>query len=119
MPRALADLAEHDLIGGDADPQVMRGLQSLGLTIDRGDFRYRCDDRFTAWQLLNANCGIGAAQLFQARASRDLVRVLPDLPTIKLPVWLTSHSELKTSARVRRTFDYIATELSAELKAQE
>ena len=42
----------------------------------------------------------------------DVTRVLPDLPPIQYPVWLTSHRELKTSRRVRRVFDFLSDELS-------
>jgi DNA-binding transcriptional LysR family regulator len=117
-PLSVTDLAQHDLIGGDADGQVLEGLRSLGVDIDREGFRYRCDDRFVAWQLLVAGCGVGAAHLAQGKSVPDLVRVLPNVPAMRLPVWLASHSELKTNARVRRTYDYIAGQLSADLKAQ-
>jgi DNA-binding transcriptional LysR family regulator len=117
-PTCVADLAAHDLIGGDADGQILKGLQTLGVDTDRESLRYRCDDRFTAWQLLISGCGIGVAQLAQGRSWPDLVRVLPDTATFTLPVWLACHSELKTSARVRRAYDHIAAHLSAELKAQ-
>lgn len=117
-PVSAADLARHDLIGGDADGQVLEGLRALGVDINRDGFRYRCDDRFVAWQLLVAGCGIGAAHLAQGKSVPSLVRILPDVAIIKLPVWLASHSELKTNARVRRTYDYIAGQLIADLKAQ-
>jgi DNA-binding transcriptional LysR family regulator len=117
-PTSLAELTDHDLLGGDTDTQVLGGLQSLGLDISQRDFRFRCDDRIAAWQLLVSGCGIGVAHLLQRRLSPELVRVLPDTPTMKLPVWLTSHRELKTSPRVRRAFDYIALNLGAELSSQ-
>lgn len=117
-PDSIADLAAHDLIGGDADGQVLQGLRSLGLKIEREGFRFRCDDRFTAWKLMNAGCGIGVAHISQGRSVPQLVRVLPPLANFKLPVWLVSHSELKTNARVRRTYDHIAEHLTTELEPQ-
>ncbi len=117
-PVDVADLHNHDLIGGDADDQVLQGLQSIGSSIVQKDFRYRCDDRFTAWQLLTAGCGIGVAHLSQGLSDTGLVRVLPSIPPMELPVWLTSHSELKTNARVRRTFGFIADHLTDALQAQ-
>jgi len=117
-PVTLDDLYEHDLIGGDGDGQVLSGLQSMGLKIERDGIRYRCDDRFMAWKLLIGNCGIGAAHLAQGASMPGLVRVLPDIPALELPVWLTSHSELRTNARVRRVYDYVASQLSAALKLQ-
>jgi DNA-binding transcriptional LysR family regulator len=117
-PASISDLADHDLIGGDADGQVLEGLRSLGLQIEREHLRYRCDDRFAAWQLLNAGCGIGVAHVAAGSSGPGLVRLFPDMSTPKLPVWLTSHSELRTNARVRRTFDRIGEYLIAELKEQ-
>jgi len=35
-------------------------------------------------------------------------RVLPDLPPLPVPVWLTSHRELRTSRRIRVVFDLLA-----------
>jgi len=34
--------------------------------------------------------------------------VLKDAVAFSRPVWLTSHAELKTSARVRTAFDFLA-----------
>ena len=85
-PTSVAALGQHDLIGGDVDTQVLVGLRALGLKIDRDALQYRCDDRFTAWQLLNANCGIGIAYVGQDNAAPKLVQILPDLPNLKLPV---------------------------------
>lgn len=117
-PVSIADLGQHDLIGGDADDQVLQGLNALGLDLQREGLRYRCDDRPTAWQLLTAGCGIGVAHLCQGKSVPGLVRVLPDMTPGKLPVWLAAHSELKTNARVRRTYDHIAEHLSTALKTQ-
>ncbi len=44
--------------------------------------------------------------------SPDLVRLLPDWLGIRVPVWLVSHRELRTSARVRVVFNVLARELS-------
>ena len=36
-------------------------------------------------------------------------------PAMRLPIWLVCHQELRTNPRIRRVFDYIATELSQSL----
>jgi DNA-binding transcriptional LysR family regulator len=38
-------------------------------------------------------------------------RVLPEQIDLVYPLWLTTHRELKTSARVRVVFDFLAEEL--------
>jgi DNA-binding transcriptional LysR family regulator len=41
-----------------------------------------------------------------------LVRAFEHMgPIMKLPIWLVCHQELRTSLRVRKVFDFIATEL--------
>ena len=45
--------------------------------------------------------------------AEPLVRpALEAFESIIFPMWLTAHSELKTSRRVRMVFDLLATELS-------
>jgi DNA-binding transcriptional LysR family regulator len=117
-PASVADLADHDLIGDDGNTQVLQGLQYLGLKMDRDGLRFRCDDRYAAWELLRTGCGIGVAHLSQGLADPRLARVLPDTAVFAMPVWLTSHSELKTSARVRRVFNFLADRIGAALSAQ-
>jgi DNA-binding transcriptional LysR family regulator len=60
---------------------------------------------------LVAGCGIGLTPLDKGDAEPGVERILPDYQ-ISLPVWLSSHRELKTSSRVRYVYDFIAKELS-------
>lgn len=39
-------------------------------------------------------------------------RVLPDLPGIPVPIWVTAHRELRTSRRIRVVYDLLADELA-------
>ena len=47
-----------------------------------------------------------------AQREPSLVQVMPDLPPMVFPLWLTAHRELNTSRRVRLVFDLMAEELS-------
>ena len=42
-----------------------------------------------------------------------VVRVLPKLPSIPVPIWLVCHRELRTSRRLRLVFDALAEGLAA------
>ena len=64
-----------------------------------------------AWSLLFAGCGIGLTHVDEGDAEPLVERILADYK-ICLPVWLSSHRELKTSSRVRYVYDFIAKELS-------
>lgn len=72
----------------------------------------------TSFQLLQlALCKEGQGVIFYPEQMGDieptLVRAYEHLgPVMTLPVWLVCHQELRTSLRVRRVFDFIATELS-------
>jgi DNA-binding transcriptional LysR family regulator len=61
--------------------------------------------------------GLGICMMLKeiAELMPGVIRLLPDLPGIKVPVWLVCHRELHTSRRVRLVFDIIAEELSQSL----
>jgi DNA-binding transcriptional LysR family regulator len=44
-----------------------------------------------------------------------LERVLPDLPMPRLPVWLAVHREIRSSARIRALYDFLAEGIPAAL----
>ena len=79
--------------------------------MSNNSFRYRCDDYLVAWSLLFAGCGIGLTHVDEGDAEPLVERILADYK-ICLPVWLSSHRELKTYSRVRYVYDFIAKELS-------
>ena len=111
-PISIADLKDHELIGEDYGINTFKtSLQAIGLNLSNNSFRYRCDDYLVAWSLLVAGCGIGLTHVDKGDAEPLVKRILADYK-ICLPVWLSSHRELKTSSRVRYVYDFIAKELS-------
>ena len=111
-PKYIADLKDHDLIGEDHGINTFKtNLQAVGLNLTNNSFRFRCDDYLVTWSLLVAGCGISLTHVDKGDAEPRVERILPDYQ-ISLPVWLSSHRELKTSSRVRYVFDFLAKELS-------
>jgi DNA-binding transcriptional LysR family regulator len=117
VPRALDDLASHDLIGFDRSDLLIATAQRLGFTLRREDFAIRCDSQSALWQLAQAGLGITFAQ-------QNLVLGMPGMVVLELPlrippleVWLTSHKELYGSRRIRAVFDRLAELIGAWLKA--
>lgn len=65
-----------------------------------------------AWRMVVAGYGIGFNQIGIGEAEPLVQRLHLDTKLPRLPIWLTAHSVLKTSHRVRRVFDYLAEALS-------
>lgn len=113
-PQGFGDLSRHTLLGYDKSDLMIRGMAAFGITMQRTDFAFRVDDQVTYLEAVRAGVGLGASQQRQAEIY-GLVRVLPDLEIPPLPVWLTAHSALRTSARVRRVFDFLSETLPKRL----
>lgn len=101
----LAHRHRYDWLGLDRSDLYLRGFRKAGINIDRDFFAIRCDDQVTLWQMVLAGTGIGFGTLFVARKNPELRRILPELDIPLMPVWVTSHSELRGSARIRTVFD--------------
>ncbi len=95
----------------DAD-RMLGYLLPLGLEITRANFRFTSSSQFVALQM--ARDGLGIAILPEKAAEKfpDLVPVLSEISVFKLPTWLVTHSELKTSRRIRLVFDHFSDRLS-------
>jgi DNA-binding transcriptional LysR family regulator len=108
MPRTPSDMTRHDLIGLDRDESIIRAFAALGHKIERDSFMLRSDDHLVLWHALGAGLGIGFAATWLAARDPSLERVLPDLSMPTLPVWLAVHREIRSSARIRTLYDFLA-----------
>ncbi|WP_417477834.1 LysR family transcriptional regulator [Maricaulis sp.] len=107
-PTTVEEFRGHDVIGYDRSELMLRGFAEVGLQVDRHFFGFRCDSQVVGWQMVVAGFGIGFNQLEVGLAEPAVQRIETDTPMPALPIWLTAHSELKTSRRVRRVFDFLA-----------
>ena len=107
-PGVPSDILAHDVIGYDRDEQIISSMRDVGLDIDRSFFKFRCDNQIIHWQMVRAGFGIGFNQLGVGQSEEKVRQIFEHVPMPSLPVWLTCHSELKTSRRVRRVYDFLA-----------
>ena len=114
-PTTAIDLLHHQLIGYDRVLTILQGFSAFGETVNRENFAFRTDDNVVQWEALRAGLGIGFVADFLAKADRTVARVLPDLHIPELPVWLTTHREIHGNPRIRRVYDFLATELATFL----
>ncbi|GGA19442.1 LysR family transcriptional regulator [Neptunicoccus cionae] len=113
-PQQFEEIANHVLLGYDRSDLMIRGIAALGFPIKREDFAFRVDDQVTYMEALRAGVGLGACQKRQAERY-GLIELLPELTIPPLPVWITAHSALRTSAKVRRVFDFLTDHLPGRL----
>ncbi|WP_028450156.1 LysR family transcriptional regulator [Chitinibacter tainanensis] len=114
-PREVADLLTHALISGDQQDQLVAAFAAAGLPTAQLRFGLRSDDLMAQWMAVRAGLGVGFLAGFLCRAAPEVEPLLPDLPLPRLPLWLTVHRELNSSARIRAVYDFLAEALPAAL----
>ncbi len=117
LPKTIADLGRHDIIGYDTQPPIITGLGELGVTVTRETFSLRTDNDLAQLALLRAGAGIGGMQRQLAARERDLVPVLHGAIKLPLEMWLVMHEDLRTVRRVRLAYDMLAEGLTAYVKS--
>jgi len=103
MPRCLADLSDHALIGFDRDQAHLKLLERNGVTLTRDKFRLRSDNDLAQLAALRAGFGIGVCQLGIAKRDKNLVAVLHSELIVQMEVWLVMHNDLRGVRRIRIT----------------
>ena len=107
-PRQPLDLLQHELVGNDRNSDIVRGFAGLGQTVTAEAFAFRTDDLIAYWQAVRAGLGIGFVATYLLREDSAVLPLLPALKLPALPMWLTVHREIRTSARIRAVYDFLA-----------
>jgi DNA-binding transcriptional LysR family regulator len=110
LPRDVAELQRHALIGFDRDTTSWRSV-GADLARLRERFAFRSDSDIAQLAALRAGLGIGGCQLAIARREPALLPVLPAIVRFDLEIWLAMHEDLSASRRVRLLFDHLAASL--------
>lgn len=105
VPKSLADLANHSLIGFDKETPFLRAASANLGGMEREGFAYRCDSNLAQMALVRAGAGVGGYQVGLAARDPNLVRVLEKELRITMATWVTMHSDLRHSARCKAVFD--------------
>lgn len=70
-------------------------------------------------EAVRAGIGIGHVASWGASRVDDLVRVRPPDPSLDLGIWLLTHRDLRTTARVRTFMDFVADDIRGQRDAIE
>ena len=85
--------------------------QKLDINISQSQICYVTSNHLVHWQLVKQGLGIGVMTTEVGDAEPDVVQVQPDKAAITGEIWLVTHQELRTSLRIRKVFDFLATHL--------
>ena len=116
-PVVPTDLLLHDLVGYDQNDEIIKGFAAMGHPMTHTRFALRTDDMIAYWQAVRAGLGVGFVANYMLGLHDEVVQVLPGLALPKLPVWLTVHREVRTSARIRAVYDFLAHAVPQALNA--
>jgi DNA-binding transcriptional LysR family regulator len=116
-PQTVDELMLHAFVGYDRDERILRLMRAMGYPVTRDFFALRCDDQTAHWELVRAGCGISGAQCQIGDADPLLERIMPDLDLPSLPLWLAAPQALRSNPRIRRVWDFLASELSRAASA--
>lgn len=111
-PTSPADLVNAEFFGFDRTEMMIKGLRSLGLELTPKNFPIVTTNHLVQWELAKQGVGICIVMDEVGDAEPRVRRVLPDFPPLTVPVWLTTHRELRTSRRIRVVFDLLAEALA-------
>ncbi len=113
-PTAPEDLSDAQILGFDRTNALMDGLNALGMNLTPSNFAIVTESHLVQWELCKQGAGICLMMERIGEAEPQVQRVLPDLPPLPVPMWLTSHREVRTSRRVRVVFDLLVERLRAD-----
>ena len=111
MPRSLADLRKHALIGFDKEPVNIRVLRNTPSPISREAYALRSDSPVAQIAMGRAGFGIGGNADFVARQDPNLVPVLAEDYGMQTEMWVVMHEGQRGVRRARLMFDHLAASL--------
>jgi DNA-binding transcriptional LysR family regulator len=110
-PKGPADLARAGLMGFD-DPQFSSVMREIGIPIFTEDLRIVSESSFVIWEMVKRGMGVGLMMRQVAERTPRVVRLLPEMAPIPVPIWLVTHQELQSSPSIRLVQAIMAEELA-------
>jgi DNA-binding transcriptional LysR family regulator len=114
-PQVPADLLSHDLITGDRQTEIEDGFAAFGFAPSTLRHGLRTDDLNAQWAAVQAGLGVGFMSDHLIRLAPSVTAILPMIELPTLPIWLTAHRELRTSALMRAVYEFLANEVQLAL----
>ena len=80
--------------------------------MEAADFRLTSDFAVAVWEMVKRGIGVAAMLREVAERTPGVLKLLPDMTPIAVPIWLVTHQELQSSPRIRVVNRILAEELA-------
>ncbi len=111
-PRTVQNIAPDTLMGNEDVHRFAAYLREMGVPASAESFRLVSENSIVLWELVKRGLGVGVMLEEIAARTEGVVELFQDTVSVKIPLWLVCHRELRTSRRIRLVFDILAEELS-------
>ncbi len=106
------DLSRASFIGFEQPERLIPQMAMIGIDLTDENFGITATTGTAMFELAREGAGIALLPRVVAEGRLGLKAVLPQLPPFPIPLWLVTHREIRTSKRIRLTFDHLAKALS-------
>lgn len=100
-----------DFIGFEHPERLVPQIKNLGISVSKDNFKIVASSGMVLYELARQGLGIALLPTVVATQHFGLRPVQPDLPEMRLPIWLVTHRDVQTNLRIRLCFDLIASAL--------
>lgn len=107
-PNSIEELLKLNFISYGPPEQMIQHLEAIGLPLSLDNFRYFSENGVAGWAMVRAGLGVGIMAEDVGDATPEVESFMTDRIHTVFPVWLATHRELLTSARIRLVFDALA-----------
>lgn len=116
-PKSMSDLKNFDFILPHDEILAYTSSEHRKKLVFPKGAAFRSNSLTALSAAVKAGYGVGAYSCLLASGDPDLVRLFDDYVVFSSDLWLVSHAELRRSARIRATYDYLGDMLSQHADA--
>lgn len=113
-PETLDDLALHDTVWATFGTGAIWPPEIDGRAVTPGRITFHTNSPTAHMYAVLGGFGVGVLSHRWAAGHPHLQRLLPDVSAMALDLWLVTHRELRTSARLRALFDFLVETLARD-----
>jgi len=114
IPERRVDLKEHFHVGFDEEMARGPNVKKLEALFNQGNIRHRSNSHMEMVEATRAGLGCTALCCFIGDSHSDLQRVLVNEIDYAREIWLVTHAEINSSARIRAVFDFLGKALEED-----